>query len=71
MVLPKTVTRDHEGREVIRDKLRIGSPLNVSILIREHLSRTRSYESITGQMSLHKGNTWLEAERSKCLHMAE
>ena len=59
------------GTDVIKEQFKIGSPLDVSILDRKCLSRTWSHESITEQMSKHKGNTQLEAGRSRYLCMAE
>ena len=56
---------------MVKEQFRIGHPLDVSILDRKFLSRTRSYESTTGQMSLHKGNILLEAKRSRCVHVGE
>ena len=69
--LPKGVTRKHNGRELFKEQLRIGNPLDVIIPDRKHFSNTRSSESVIGHMSIHKGNTWLEPERSRHLCMAE
>ena len=55
-----SVHREHKGREMIKEHFRIGNPPDVSILDRKHLSRTRPYEFVMGQTSIHKGNTLLE-----------
>ena len=52
-------------------KFKIGNPLDASILDRRCSLRTHSNELILGQVSLYKGNTWCEAERSRHFGVAE
>ena len=64
------VARDCMGRELVKVQIREGNPLNASLVDRRHLLTTQAYKSSTGEVSLHKGNTWLETERSRHFNVA-
>ena len=70
MLPPKRVVRDHRSRGLVKG-FRIGNSLDASKLDRRHLSKNESYEFIIRQVSLHKGNSCLKAERSKHFYVAD
>ena len=71
LLLPNRLVRESKGKEQVKEQLRMCNPLDVDILDRRHLSRMCSYEPITGQVPLHKGNAHCEVENSRWFGMAK